>query len=349
MKKILITLGLLISININAAQSENIEKVKGDKPINISVLSKIETYVAPTNNSFKETYDYRKEGGEYIMPPTLKDTFVSDIYLILTLILKKNEDDILSKDIMESFEFYMKKKSNQIPGLKPWTHDHFIESLTQPERKILANEVFEYKNKYGLRKGGKKGEEKKAPLNEVEHNYIKSFDVFSVDGLKAGMTRDEVLPLKWPKNKEGSYNVMAGQTNMMTEILYGKELSGEFLSYDTYILSQKATVSLWFTKKSHQLYGVRVDWSGLTELDLKQKVKKIFNEKYGVSHKGKKGKNMLDGGDVWQPNAHTKIILNLSIGADMSFKLYADYIDTKLQNEDKISSKKVSQEDMDRL
>ena len=73
---------------------------------------------------------------------------------------------------------------------------------------------------------------------------------------------------------------------MVSEMLYGKEQSGDFLAYESEILGKKATVSLWFTTKTKLLYSARVEWQGLGMDAMKNtgfmgNVNKVLTKKYG--------------------------------------------------------------------
>ena len=177
---------------------------------------------------------------------------------------------------------------------------------------------------------------------------------FTVDGLKSGMSRDEILPLKFKKRDDGQYTVLQGSTDMVSEMLYGKEQSGDFLAYESEILGKKATVSLWFTTKTKLLYSARVEWQGLGLDAMKNtgfmgNVNKVLTKKYGKGKTEiKKGKEVFLPGTVWKPNGQTKITSRISIGAGYSVGVYINYLDSKLQKQNE-NEKKSFVETTDKL
>jgi len=131
-------------------------EVKSESP---SVLQTIETYQAPpfpkSNHLNKETYDYRKEDGVAV-PPTLIDAFVADLWQRMTEDLKINGITIyrVSVDhVIQALNIYLHRDWKNISGYRPWTHWHFVRSLSREKRKILAQEVVRYMRDNGVKEG----------------------------------------------------------------------------------------------------------------------------------------------------------------------------------------------------
>jgi len=128
--------------------NENIKKYQ--------ILSAIETYKAPDFPELefvdRETYDYRTSTN-YPVPPTLTDTFVCDIWLLVPRNFKMNDSipsSIDEKIILNVFDIYTNKKWTKIPGFRPWTHWNFIHTLNDSQKKTLAVEVADYIKKNGV-------------------------------------------------------------------------------------------------------------------------------------------------------------------------------------------------------
>ena len=123
--------------------------------INATVLSGIETYTAPpypkSRYRNKETYDYRISGGRmYNVPPTLTDTFICDIRLLIDR--NKGANTTMSvNEILEVFDIYENTRWSDIAAYRSWTNKHFINSLDDEDKIILANEVVAYVKEYGVR------------------------------------------------------------------------------------------------------------------------------------------------------------------------------------------------------
>jgi hypothetical protein len=124
-----------------------------------SVLQTIETYQAPpfpkSDQINKETYDYRKEYGVAV-PPTLIDAFVADLWQIMKEDLKINGITIyrVSVDhVIQALNIYLHRDWKNIAGYRPWTHWHFVRSLSPEKRKILAQEVVRYMYDNGVKEG----------------------------------------------------------------------------------------------------------------------------------------------------------------------------------------------------
>lgn len=189
---------------------------------------------------------------------------------------------------------------------------------------------------------------------KTQINTSTNNEPFAVDGLKSGMSINEILPMKFKKRADGQYTVLQGSTNMATEMLYGKEQSGDFLAYESEILGKKATVSLWFTTKTKLLYSARVEWEGLGLDAMKDtgfmgNVKKVLTKKYGEGKTEiKKGKEVFLPGTIWKPSGQTKITSRISIGAGYSVGVYINYLDLKLQKQNE-NEKKSFVETTDKL
>ena len=53
--------------------------------------------------------------------------------------------------IQDAVNIYLEKESSKIAGYRPWTHGHFIRSLTDEQRETLALEVYNYIIENGVR------------------------------------------------------------------------------------------------------------------------------------------------------------------------------------------------------
>ena len=93
-----------------------------------------------------DTYDHRISSGEQV-PQTLVDTFICDVAKICN---KKSK--ILISDVLKAFDVYLKQPFNEIPGYRPRAHSKFIDQIFKSEQlEILANQVVDYIDKYGIR------------------------------------------------------------------------------------------------------------------------------------------------------------------------------------------------------
>jgi len=93
-----------------------------------------------------DTYDHRISSGDPV-PQTLVDTFICDISRICN---KKSKIQIV--DVYKAFDVYLTKHTNEITGLRPRAHSKFIDELFKSkELDILARQVVEYIDKYGIR------------------------------------------------------------------------------------------------------------------------------------------------------------------------------------------------------
>jgi hypothetical protein len=123
-----------------------------------SILQRIESYKAPPMpaDAFgdgKETYDHRLDE-DVPTPPTLVDTFISDLYQRITIDLRissRRRCNISQGKIMSALDIYMDRDWAKIAGYRPWTHWNFVRSLDESSRKILGKEVLDYVLKEGIK------------------------------------------------------------------------------------------------------------------------------------------------------------------------------------------------------
>jgi hypothetical protein len=170
---------------------------------------------------------------------------------------------------------------------------------------------------------------------------------FTVDGLKSGIHLNDILKLKFKKREDGQYSVLQGSTNITTEMLQGKEQSGDFIAYETEILGKKATVYLWLTSKSKVLYTARIEWESLgldSFKDFYANTSKILSKKYGKGSSEIKNdkKQLTMPGTVWTPDDRIKITMRMSIGASYSMGVYINYLDMLLYKKNKDEMKSFS-------
>ncbi len=163
---------------------------------------------------------------------------------------------------------------------------------------------------------------------------------FTVDGLRSGTHLNDILKAKFKKREDGQYSVLQGSTDFASEMIYGKEQSGDFLAYETEILGKKATVYLWLTSKTKRLYTARVEWDNLGMNSFKGFIGSIddaLDKKYGSgkSEKKENSKDMFLPGRVWMPNEYVKITHRMSMGQGYSIGAYINYLDLKLQKQNK--------------
>jgi hypothetical protein len=127
-----------------------------------AVLPYIEKYKAPENKySFEsivfgrvytEPYDSRIKHGTCV-PPTLTDVLICDIWMFVTKILRiKIETTGVTKDaVKKAIKIYMTNDWKHVIGYRPWTHLHFIHSLTDVQQDQLSEEIKDYIIKYGVK------------------------------------------------------------------------------------------------------------------------------------------------------------------------------------------------------
>lgn len=120
------------------------------------VLANIELYRAPpfpvrTINvggkkitiESRDTYDSRLKGNLPV-PSTITDCLVTDIWQRLTKDLKLQDIQpyqLSREQVDKALGIYMTRNWDQIAGLRPWAHWHFIRQLSPEERENLACEI----------------------------------------------------------------------------------------------------------------------------------------------------------------------------------------------------------------
>lgn len=114
------------------------------------VFPRLENYVAPPYPKTKifamEAYDYRIRNNSGVFTP--KDAFICGVWFRFRDDLHRDVSKITSNDIMDAFAVYANTKNfRDLSDFRPWTHKHFLASLTESERVVLAQEVFEYAQK----------------------------------------------------------------------------------------------------------------------------------------------------------------------------------------------------------
>ena len=112
-----------------------------------NILNRIEAYVAPQRppHQGSDPYEARIRSRERV-PPTLVDTFVCDLWqLIQRLGLGDQGPRSVDEHVIgAALEIYMMRDWANIPGYRPWTHWHFVRSLSRQERTQLASEAATY-------------------------------------------------------------------------------------------------------------------------------------------------------------------------------------------------------------
>ncbi len=123
---------------------------------NFSVLQRIETYQAPpfprSQYTDRETYDYRIRSGMSV-PSSLSATLVADLWLIMTGYLELtglSPTRVREDQVASAINFYLTRNWTNIAGYRPWTHWNFMYSLSAQNRAILARDVAEYIQVYGV-------------------------------------------------------------------------------------------------------------------------------------------------------------------------------------------------------
>lgn len=130
-------------------------RMSGGQQVNL-VLSRIERFRAPPYPPSRyvtmETYDYRVRSGA-VNPPTLTDTFIADIWQLLTRRLRPrivSPTCVSIADVTRVMAIYLSQSWRQIPGYRPWTHWSFVRSLQPHERQALIKEVVAYIYRRGV-------------------------------------------------------------------------------------------------------------------------------------------------------------------------------------------------------
>ena len=170
-----------------------------------------------------------------------------------------------------------------------------------------------------------------------QNNISSSKQSFVVDGLYSGMHFDEVLDKKFTKNTEGEYMVKHGTMDMITSMMYGNQISGYFLQYDTQIMGKSAIISVYFTEHSKVIYAVLVEWNQLSMeggFNFYDIVGKALTLKYGQS-KALPKEDMITNSEQWKQPGDVKITSNIALDGGMNMKIFITYVDDNLKKLDK--------------
>ncbi len=124
---------------------------------NSSILQRIETYQAPpfpqqSQYSDRETYDQRIRYGRSV-PSSFSATLVADLWLIMTEHLELtglSPTRVREDQVASAINFYLTRNWTNIAGYRPWTHWNFMYSLSAQNRAVLARDVAEYIQTYGV-------------------------------------------------------------------------------------------------------------------------------------------------------------------------------------------------------
>lgn len=123
---------------------------------NSSILQRIETYQAPpfpqSQYSDRETYDQRIRYGRSV-PSSFSATLVADLWLIMTGNLELtglSPNRVREDQVASAINFYLTRNWTNIAGYRPWTHWNFMYSLSAQNRAVLARDVTEYIQTYGV-------------------------------------------------------------------------------------------------------------------------------------------------------------------------------------------------------
>lgn len=121
-----------------------------------SVLQRIETYQAPpfpqSQLTDRETYDYRVRSG-FSVPSSFSATLVADLWLIMTGNLELtglSPTRVREDQVASAINFYLTRNWTNIAGYRPWTHWNFMYSLSAQNRAVLARDVAEHIQTYGV-------------------------------------------------------------------------------------------------------------------------------------------------------------------------------------------------------
>ncbi len=155
MKKILIfwLSAILMMQSFSATAECSVKEAK-------SYLENIENFQAPplpAGSGYgrdKEVYNLRLDSGDYLLPPTLTDALIADIWFTLTKKLGANgmpPNETPKQYVLKVFEYYANRNMGNLAGLRPWTTKNFLECLTPKQRDQLAGEIVTYLKKYGVR------------------------------------------------------------------------------------------------------------------------------------------------------------------------------------------------------
>lgn len=225
----------------------------------------------------------------------------------------------------------------------------------QDSEKISATLLYDtYKHAFKMDKILDKecNERKKfCKLSKATNSYLtKAQGAFLVDDLVSGYSSGNIFSKKFPKNKNGTYNILKDTISAKIATESGIPISGEHLLYHTTILNQKATIRLFLTKKNEKLYAVIVVWDSIPTLDgidFHKKVKEALNKKYNKSQM-KDVELPLLMSNSWTPNTRATITLSTVMVDPLSSMSSITYIDSKYQNENEVE-KKQNLENTDRI
>ena len=178
-----------------------------------------------------------------------------------------------------------------------------------------------------------------APTQEVE---VKTSPVFTFDGISSGMNFKQSIAQKITPNEDGTYTVMSGSTTGRQKMLYGASPSGDDIQYKSDIAGKKATVNVYFTKKSEMVFGIRSIWKGMNYAkgggapEFRKAIIAGLSKKYGEPKKlskeeVKKRGMVLYNAYEWTPNNNTVIRFSDASGANMSMMIMLTYVDKKLE------------------
>ena len=159
---------------------------------------------------------------------------------------------------------------------------------------------------------------------------------FSVDGLYPGMPEKEFF-VKKLINKDGKVkdDLLGGNMDALaSELSYGGVLCGEFFGYKTKILDKEATVVVFLTAKSKQIYAVMVEWDNLSTreaADMLSSVNKSLDTKYGKRQDidTQKIKTSPIQGSQWTPKDKAIIYTWHAMSPPMKLRPVVIYIDNK--------------------
>lgn len=127
-------------------------------------LAKLEDF-DPTNKGsiakpFEETYEYRVKTNS-ANPPSLVDCFICDLNILytrrerFTAYTGNIDEEFTSNKVPASLvakllQIYLHNDVTKTPGYRPWTHNQFVNSLSETERSKLSKEIEAYVKAYGI-------------------------------------------------------------------------------------------------------------------------------------------------------------------------------------------------------
>jgi hypothetical protein len=154
-----------------------------------SVLARIESWKRPgAAADSQETYDYIKSsldlkaaaaaanmpppaGTESAMPlpPTLIDTFASDVQMVAFYSLGMGKLDaraVTLEQVKQVIALYAKGNASSLAGYRPETHKTFVDSLSADERDQLAQELVDRIHDQGFLGNDSIGDQPARPIDE---------------------------------------------------------------------------------------------------------------------------------------------------------------------------------------